>query len=125
MRDSRPRHQQLKLGAREKLLDASLVLVREKGYSATSVEELCAKAGVTKGAFFHHFESKEALAVAAANRWSELSSALFKAAPYHKHRDPLDRAPAAIGFSNASIVAVIQIISESPRATCTLERVFG
>ena len=101
MRDSRPRHVHLKPGAREKLLDASLVLVREKGYSATSVEELCAKAGVTKGAFFHHFESKEALGVAAANRWSELSSALFKEAPYHKHRDPLDRVLGYLDFRRA------------------------
>jgi TetR/AcrR family transcriptional repressor of nem operon len=67
------------------------VLIRAKGYSATSVDELCAEAGVTKGAFFHHFRSKDALAVAAAGRWSEVSKALFETAPYHKHRDPLDR----------------------------------
>ena len=96
MRNSRPRHPSP--GAREKLLDASLVLIREKGYSATSVDELCAKAGVTKGAFFHHFESKEALGVAAANRWSDVSGALFNAAPYHKHPDPLDRVLGYLDF---------------------------
>jgi len=99
MQDSQPKRPQP--GAREKLLDASLVLIREKGYSATSVDELCARAGVTKGAFFHHFESKEALAVAAANRWSEVSSALFKAAPYHRHRDPLDRVFGYLDFREA------------------------
>jgi TetR/AcrR family transcriptional repressor of nem operon len=88
-------------GAREKLLDASLVLIREQGYSATSVDELCAKAGVTKGAFFHHFQSKDALAVAAANRWSEISEALFQTAPYHKHRDPLDRLLGYLDFRKA------------------------
>ncbi len=85
-------------GARERLLDASFVLIREKGYSATSVDELCAKAGVTKGAFFHHFQSKDALAVAAVSRWSELSTAFFQTAPYHKHRDPLDRVLAYLDF---------------------------
>jgi TetR/AcrR family transcriptional repressor of nem operon len=85
-------------GAREKLLDASFVLIRKKGYSATSVDELCAQAGVTKGAFFHHFRSKDALAVAAANRWSELSSAFFRTAPYQKHRDPLDRLLSYLDF---------------------------
>ena len=80
-----------KTGARPKLLDAALKLIREKGYSSTSVDELCAHAGVTKGAFFHHFESKGALAVAAANHWSEITGALFKRAPYHQHEDPLDR----------------------------------
>lgn len=77
--------------AREKLLDAAIKLVREKGFAATSVDELCREAGVTKGAFFHHFESKEALAVAAADYWTETSSAIFMNADYNRHADPLDR----------------------------------
>lgn len=97
--DSQPRR--VRPGARAKLLDASFVLIREKGYAATSVDELCAEAGVTKGAFFHHFRSKDALAVAAANRWSEISNALFKTAPYHKHRDPLDRVLGYLEFRKA------------------------
>jgi TetR/AcrR family transcriptional repressor of nem operon len=78
-------------GARSKLLEAAFAIIREKGYAATSVDELCAKAGVTKGAFFHHFPSKDSLAVVAVNYWSELDSALFAAAPYHRFDDPLDR----------------------------------
>lgn len=77
--------------ARSKLLDAALSVIRTKGYSATTVDELCAAAGVTKGAFFHHFKSKEALGVAAAAHWSETSGAHFAEAPYHDHADPLDR----------------------------------
>lgn len=52
--------------ARARLLDAAVETIRTKGYSATTVDELCAAAGVTKGAFFHHFDTKEDLAVAAA-----------------------------------------------------------
>ena len=48
-----------KKDARTKLLDAALAVIRAKGYAATSVDELCAAAGVTKGAFFHHFKTKE------------------------------------------------------------------
>ncbi|WP_029032246.1 TetR/AcrR family transcriptional regulator [Salinarimonas rosea] len=77
--------------AREKLLDAALVLLREKGYGATTVDDLCAAAGVTKGAFFHHFRSKEELGVAAVRHWSEVTGALFAQADYHRHEDPLDR----------------------------------
>jgi TetR/AcrR family transcriptional repressor of nem operon len=81
----------LKKDARQKLLEAALMMIRERGYSSTSVEALCLRAGVTKGAFFHHFESKQALAVAAARCWSELTGARFKDAPYHRPADPLQR----------------------------------
>jgi TetR/AcrR family transcriptional repressor of nem operon len=88
----------LKLDARTKLLNAAIETVRAQGYAATSVDELCRKAGVTKGAFFHHFESKDALAVAAANHWSETTGALFASAPYHAPNDPLDRVLAYVDF---------------------------
>jgi TetR/AcrR family transcriptional repressor of nem operon len=83
---------------RAKLLDAAFDLFRARGYSATSVDDLCAAAGVTKGAFFHHFASKEALAVAAADHWSETTAKLFAAAPYHAHADPLERVLGYIDF---------------------------
>jgi TetR/AcrR family transcriptional regulator, transcriptional repressor for nem operon len=84
--------------ARAKLLQAAVGVIRTNGYNATSVDELCAAAGVTKGAFFHHFASKEALAVAAADHWSQTTSELFADAPYHRHADPLDRILGYIDF---------------------------
>jgi TetR/AcrR family transcriptional regulator, transcriptional repressor for nem operon len=84
--------------AREKLLQAALKLIRTRGYSATSVDDLCKEAAVTKGAFFHHFPSKDALAVSAANYWSEATSGLFAGAPYHAHAGPLDRVLGYIDF---------------------------
>lgn len=87
-----------KRSARDKLLDAALILIRTQGYAATSVDELCAAAGVTKGAFFHHFDSKEALAIAAAGHWSETTGRLFASAPYHKPEDPLQRVLAYVEF---------------------------
>ena len=84
--------------AQDKLLEAALTVIRQKGYAATTVDDLCAAAGVTKGAFFHHFTSKEDLGVAAANYWSEMTGALFAAAPYHAPEDPFDRVLAYIDF---------------------------
>ena len=84
--------------AKTKLLDAALAVIRTKGYSASTVDELCSAAGVTKGAFFHHFRSKDELGVAAADYWSETTGALFAAASYHSHADPLDRVLGYVAF---------------------------
>jgi TetR/AcrR family transcriptional repressor of nem operon len=90
-----------KTGARRKLLDAALLLIREKGYSSTSVDDLCTHAGVTKGAFFHHFKSKDALGVAAAHHWSQITGTFFETAPYHEHSDPLERVLGYLDFRKA------------------------
>jgi len=90
--------------AKEALLDAAVDVIRAQGLHATTVDDLCATAGVTKGAFFHHFASKEELAVAAADHWSETTGALFAAAPYHDHNDPADRVFAYLDF-RASLIA--------------------
>lgn len=97
-------HRAVGSGSRQKLLDAAIALIPKKGYAATSVDDLCAMAGVTKGAFFHHFKSKSALAVAATHRWTEISTALFGAAPYHAFSDPLDRVLGYLDFRKALLV---------------------
>ncbi len=97
-----------KRSAKDKLLDAAVHVVRQKGYAATSVDDLCKAAGVTKGAFFHHFESKEALAVAAAQYWNDFTSAFFRSAPYHAHKDPLDRVLGYIDFRRQIIQGSLQ-----------------
>src|SRR5699024_280419 len=68
------------------------------GFGATSINDVCRATGVTKGAFFHHFESKEALGIAAAAYWAETTSALFAKAPYNAHDDPFDRLTGYIAF---------------------------
>jgi len=84
--------------ARQSIIDSAIVVIRARGYEATSVDELCSVAGVSKGAFFHHFGSKEALAVAAADYWSAMTGDFFGHAPYHRHKDPLDRVLGYVDF---------------------------
>src|SRR5271170_1692545 len=87
--------------SKTKLLDATLKVVRAKGYSATRIEDVCAEAGLTKGSFFHHFKSKEDLALSAVAHWDARTSATFAAAPYHHAADPLSRVIAYIEFRKA------------------------
>lgn len=89
--------------ARTRLLEAARDIIRAKGFAATSVDDLCKAAAVTKGAFFHNFGSKEALGVAAAEFWAKTTSDFFAAAPYHQPADALERVLAYIAFRKAII----------------------
>ena len=55
--------------ARERILEATTTLLLDRGYGATSVDEICRAAGVTKGGLFYHFDSKETLVSAAVERF--------------------------------------------------------
>ncbi len=81
----------MKPDGRTKILDAALSVIRTKGFEATRVEDVCAAAGVSKGAFFHHFAGKEALAIAAADHWSAVTGGFFETADFHALADPVDR----------------------------------
>ena len=85
--------------ARDKLIAAAISTVRYRGFSATSVDEICQAAGVTKGAFFHHFASKEALAVAAAGAWTDMAEQrIFTLPDWTRLADPLERLLGHIDF---------------------------
>jgi len=92
---------------RTRLLDAAMQVIREQGYSATTVDDICGAAGVTKGAFFHHFKSKEDLGVAATAHFSEMAARLFGTAPYNEHADPLDRLLGYVDFRAAILTGPI------------------
>lgn len=100
--------------ARTRLLDAALQTFRARGYTATTVDDLCRAAGVTKGAFFHHFESKEAAALAAIEHWNALTGHLFETAPYWEVSDPRARLLAYLDVRAALVHGAL------PEFTCLL-----
>lgn len=100
--------------SKTRILDAALKVFREKGYTATRIEDICEAAGLTKGSFFHHFSTKEELAIAAADYWTELTGSLFAEAPYHEPADPLDRVLAYVDFRKALVRGTL------PEFTCLL-----
>jgi TetR/AcrR family transcriptional repressor of nem operon len=84
--------------SRTRLLSATIDLVRANGYAATRVDDVCTAAGVTKGSFFHHFASKEDLAIAAAGQWDDRAAQLFARAPFQSEADSLDRLLGYVSF---------------------------
>ncbi len=51
------------------ILKAAAICFDEKGYDKTDVEEICRKANLTKGAFYHHFSSKQELFIKMLEQW--------------------------------------------------------
>jgi TetR/AcrR family transcriptional repressor of nem operon len=100
--------------SKTKLLDAALHVIRAKGYAATTVDDICHQAGVTKGSFFHHFKSKDELAIAAIAHWEAMTDGFFASAPYHQAKDPLDRLLGYVDFRAAILTG------DLPDYTCLL-----
>ncbi len=62
---------------RDKLLETAMRLIWQSNYSSVGVNEICKQAGVTKGAFYHHFETKADLYVAASrHHWEGMKREL-------------------------------------------------
>jgi AcrR family transcriptional regulator len=61
--------QQRSINTQEQIMAAAVDLFCRLGYDAAGVAEICAQAGVSKGAFYHHFPSKKALFLAIMDQW--------------------------------------------------------
>jgi TetR/AcrR family transcriptional repressor of nem operon len=97
---TQPQHE-----SKTKLLDAALHVIRAKGYAAATVDDIC---------FFHHFKSKDELALAAVEHFSAITNAVCSAAFYRRAKDPLERLLGYMDF-RASILT-----DELPEFTCLL-----
>ena len=62
------------------ILETSLDLFSQHGYDATSVAQICKKAQISKGAFYHHFPSKQDLFLALMTAWLDQVDGLYQSA---------------------------------------------
>lgn len=86
---------------RQRILDAAEAMILDRGYAGTSLDQLIRSLGLTKGAFFHHFDSKSDLARDLIQRFSERGVCLFqdtKARAEKLSDDPLQQLLIIIGL---------------------------
>lgn len=76
---------------RQELLDCAQTLFFERGYEQASLNDVIAAAGSSKGAFYHHFSSKEELLEALAARLARQALALVRDTPEEADLDALSR----------------------------------
>jgi len=81
-----------------KLLEAAQRLMLAKGFTATSVEEICAAAELTKGSFFHYFRSKEELGKAVLDYFMASMFQSLRDSPFFQSSDPRQRIYGYIEF---------------------------
>jgi len=91
---------------RARILDAAHAMILERGYAGLSIDQLIGSLGLTKGAFFHHFRNKQALARALIRRHADDSDADDSVAMLETHiaraeklsSDPLQRLLIFVGL---------------------------
>lgn len=75
---------------RRQLVAVATRLMLRQGFAATTVDQICAEAGLSKGSFFHNFASKEALGLEAMAGFAQVGMDLYAAAHEAEGGDPLD-----------------------------------
>src|ERR1700685_4637564 len=76
---------------KRKLVEATVDLMLRQGFAGTTVDQICEEAGVTKGSFFHHFDSKEAIGEAALNAWGDFGTSIYSPSWSDPNLDPLEQ----------------------------------
>ena len=64
---------------RTKIMEAAIKLFSNSGYNKASVNDICAEAGISKGAFYHHFKSKQELFLALLDGWLQTIDSAIEA----------------------------------------------
>ena len=82
----------LRVGARERVLEAARILIEAQGYRNASLNDILAKAGVSSSNFYYHFKSKEDLGLAVVHQFSEgLEQHIIKPILQDRKKSPFER----------------------------------
>jgi TetR/AcrR family transcriptional repressor of nem operon len=87
--------------SRSRLIREAKTLMLAKGYSGTTVQEICRAATVSKGSFYHFFHSKEQLGLAVLEEYFSSGLQTLMNGPFLEIDDPIQRALALIEYAAA------------------------
>jgi TetR/AcrR family transcriptional repressor of nem operon len=105
------------LATREKLLDAAEKMINERGFSATSIDQIIDRVGLTKGTFFYHFKTKNDLARALIDRFASADQQVLRGSMERAEKlsdDPLQQLLIFVGL----LLEVAEALDANPQPGC-------
>jgi len=99
---------------RDRILDAAERLVVEHGLAATSIDEILARAPASKGAFFHHFPTKNHLARALVERYAAADVGFLEDSMARAEREHDDPAAQLLAFVGFFVDASDELVAQQP-----------
>jgi TetR/AcrR family transcriptional repressor of nem operon len=85
--------------SKQRILEVSSEIVLKMGFQATTVDQICEAAEVSKGSFYHFFKSKEDMGLALLAEFYEEAQRRLFAAPWASEPDPGQRLVAFLTYS--------------------------
>lgn len=105
-------------GARERILEAAVEVLAQRGYSAAGVQEIVSRSGTSKGSFYFHFPSKERMVMALVDQMTEKL--------VNKVQESIRHEPSPLGRVGAGIEVLLDTFSHQRRvAQVVLLNVMG
>ncbi|MGD8608730.1 MAG: TetR/AcrR family transcriptional regulator [Myxococcales bacterium] len=102
---------------REKLLEVSEALINQRGFAGTSIDQIIAETGVTKGTFFYHFKTKQDLARALIERFAAADQDLLRSSMERAEKlspDPVQQVLIFMGL----LLETAEALDETPQPGC-------
>jgi TetR/AcrR family transcriptional repressor of nem operon len=99
---------------RERILDEAQTLILDRGFAGTSIDDVLAAAGTSKGAFFHHFPTKNHLARALVERYAEGDIAFLEEFMARAEAESDDPAEQLVAFIRAFEETADELVSQQP-----------